>query len=641
MDRSVYVDGVAIGAEHLNYTEQTKIEAIKRIVTLSGTTGPVKGLIVAPDPNNLYQVMISQGEGWTFGGEYVKLDSDVHGIGVSNVIGVDSYVTLKVTETSILSLPHEITGEMYDTKIRSETVVEVLSKDDWLALSDRSNYVLLAIVRGSGSIVRGVDILRPLSTNVVLLAALRQTWALTGVRVVVISSNTSLGEGSLMWTVDDKKLRWRAPGDFDYGNPVYVGVSGLYQLFAADGIKYVKVEVIVEDLPGSDLEESVQVVNILEQGELSPGSMADGLHRALLGSGVLSTKNPHAQTLDDLDPGVQQNIYRHRLYEHDVGILGEPGSLSGRVSIFDSARVYINPVVSGEMLISGGKLYEQLGTSYVSFEGKAGSKYFLYVGEGGVVKAEGYVPLGYLPLASVIWDGSSLSELEDLRVWGDVDPSMKIRIDDVDGEFNPSQKGYVLSDSLGMIRWVLRSVVGGDTWKSLPKYTLVQVGDWLERIANSLDTLSTTFDRHVLLTPFDKVHNIQMGHGGLFDADTVDGCHASDFLEDITKRLGSGHGSGINADMVDGYHWDNIKKYVDGQIDEKMIFMEVLGVPMMLHGTQHTDSSLRVTVGGKDWFVPVVSSTCECTCTCTCTAPCSCTGPCSCTATCTICHLKV
>lgn len=514
MNRSKYHDGVEVGEEHLNYTEESKIDIIKKIVTLMGTTGPVEGLIVAPDTVDPLKIMVTQGKGWTYGGHYVELVADATQVTIFNSLGVFNYVAVKVTEEEQLNLPHEVSGGMYPTKIVDTYSVVVLSEAQWIALADKSLYSLLAIVVGSGGMVRSVDITRSSVGYPVLLAVAIQS--MTGVQVTIVSSNTSIGNGSLQWVQLTKTLSWKAPGNTAYGTGQVIGVSGVYKLWDELATSYIKVDINTVDLPTNDTEAVIEVINLLEQSELAVGTMKDTLHRGMVGTGAPGSRNPHGMTLDDLDPGTVQDLVAHRLKEHSPGILGSTLSSTGQVSIASNTTIKIFGTQSGEMIISAGAMYEFISDSFFSFAGKAAGTYWVWMGSAAIVYATVATPdlLLYAPLATVVWDGTILTSLVDKRRWGNTSLSYRIHPDDDDRTIPASQQSYSAADSLAKIRGVL--------WK------LISDGDpnvlWDDDLGATLVELLG----HIQLnfTEGDEVHGVTQGASGGLDADKVDGKHA-------------------------------------------------------------------------------------------------------------------
>jgi hypothetical protein len=564
MKRSVFYDGVEIYSEHLNYIEESKAEAIKNIVLTFGICGPVRGLVVAPDPDDAYKVMITAGVGYTYGGEYYELTSNVTGVAVSNAIGVKNYICVKVTEVDEYPLPNVVTGEVKYTRKNQRYDVLVLGETDWQNLADKSMYSLLAIVYGSGGFVRGSDIRRAVVIPASLLFVEQQPVVIRGVKVVTVSNNTSLGKGTLGYRYDNIEqksyLKWKAPNGVGFGAEVAIGGDGVYKLWDQLGVSYLQVEVSVADLLAESVNEELQIIDMLEQRELNTGTMIDVLHRSMMGGGMPSIRNPHGQTLDDLEPGEVQDVVKHQRRFHTAGIIGEPGSNTLRPSIASSAEIQLQSVVVGEYVVSGGKLYSNIQPLMVNFSGKVGGTYYVYINDEGVIEAKtGIVDdKQYFVICSVRWDGFLLdsNSLVDLRRWGAVAPERVSADRSGDRMLDPHLNvAYDLSDNLAMLRWVLKAILGGTSWYDIPAYTLKDLQDAYTHIG--LSYLSGIV-----------IHGVKLGHTGGLNADMLDGKHLSEILDGTVANADkldgvhkdTGHtidGSGINADMLDGYHAGN------------------------------------------------------------------------------------
>jgi hypothetical protein len=570
MKRSVFYDGVEIYSEHLNYIEESKAEAIKNIVLTFGICGPVRGLVVAPDPNDAYKVMITAGVGYTYGGEYYELTSNVTGVVVSNAIGVKNYICVKVTEVDEYPLPNVVTSEVKYTRKNQRYDVLVLGETDWQNLADKSMYSLLAIVYGSGGFVRGSDIRRAVVIPASLLFVEQQPVVIRGVKVVTVSNNTPLGKGALGYRYDNVErksyLKWKAPGGAGFGAEVVIGSDGVYKLWDQLGVSYLQVEVSVADLLAESVNEELQIIDMLEQRELNTGTMIDVLHRSMMGGGMPSIRNPHGQTLDDLEPGEVQDVVKHQRRFHTAGIIGEPGSNTLRPSIASSAEIQLQSVVVGEYVVSGGKLYSNIQPLMVNFSGKVGGTYYVYINDEGVIEAKtGIVDdKQYFVICSVRWDGFLLDSdsLVDLRRWGVVTPERVSADRSGDRMLDPHLNvAYDLSDNLAMLRWVLKVILGGTSWYDIPAYTLKDLQDAYTHIG--LSYLSGI-----------AIHGVKLGHTGGLDADMLDGKHLSEILDGTVANADkldgvhkdTGHaidGSGIDADKLDGKHLSEI---LDGTV---------------------------------------------------------------------------
>ncbi len=640
MERSKYVDGVEIGSEHLNYTEVTKIEAIKRIITILGTTGIVKGLFIAPDPLIPSQIMMSAGVGWTYGGDFVFFEQDQMGIIISNSIGIQNYVSIKMTENESMNLPHVVTGEMHGTKIIHSYEVRVYTKIQWQQLLDKDKHVLVAIVTGNGGMVRGIDIRNNKSIEPALMAVERQTTAITGCNIKTISANTLTGEGKLQFL--NNTLLWKDPGGMSFGLPVIIGTSGIYIIYDFIHINFIKVEVDVTKLPNENIIESVDVINLLQQHDLSLGTSKDILHRGFLGTGTSSPTNPHGMTLDDLDPGEQQDLLKHRYYSHSPGIIGSPGSATAAVSIFSSNQIRINPILPKERILSGGIIYEQLADVYIVFSGVGGT-YNVYIGEGGKIKISIETPSDrYLLLCTVKFTGATLSNLIDLRVWGSVSLSGLVHNDNDDFVLDASltNRTFSASESLAIIRGAIKNIIGKNNWKDVPSHNLIELFNLITILQNTMAGLTSTVDSveknqttHEQLSLLTgTVHGVTGGIGGGINADVLRGLVPVDrpIIDQVT----------LVKTQTDGFLHPN------WFLGSRIPMFEAMGSTPFYSNLQFVAASggnpnsqagfsMRVIFSDQVYYMPASTIACGCTITCGCTGTCgcTCTGTCGCTGT--------
>lgn len=490
MKRSVFYDGVEIYSEHLNYVEESKAEAIKNIVLTFGVCGAVKGLVVAPDTDDPYKVMITAGAGYTYGGEYYALSVDVRGVAVSNSIGAKNFVCVKVTEVDEYPLPNVMSGEIKYTRKNHRYDVVVLSESEWVNLADKSMYSLLAIVYGSGGFVRGSDIRRAVVVPSALLFVEQQPVVIRGVKVITVSNNTALGKGVLSYRYDSVSqkgyLKWKAPLLGSFGEEVVIGSDGVYKLWDSLGVTYIQVEVSVADLLSESIDEELNIINMMEQGELRTGTMIDILHRSMMGGGMPSIRNPHGQTLDDLEPGEVQNMQKHQVRFHSAGIVGQKGSNSLKPYLLSSVVLAFQAVAVGEYVISVGRVFDSISPLLVNFSGEPAGEYYVYIDDTGSVSVTtGSVDSEkYCVLCRVFWNGSSLSDLVDLRKFGVLDAS-KVRHVSDSYEVDVGSPSFSLDDDIGKIRFVLRHIIGESKWDLLPVislYDIVNVGFTTRRI---------------------------------------------------------------------------------------------------------------------------------------------------------------
>jgi hypothetical protein len=639
MKRSVFYDGVEIYSEHLNYIEESKAEAIKNIVLTFGICGPVRGLVVAPDPNDAYKVMITAGVGYTYGGEYYELTSNVTGVAISNAIGAKNYVCVKVTEVDEYPLPNVITGEVKYTRKNQRYDVVVLGETEWLNLADKSMYGLLAIVYGSGGFVRGSDIRRAVVIPASLLFVEQQPVVIRGVKVVTVSNNTPLGKGTLGYRYDNVEqksyLKWKAPGGAGFGAEVAIGGDGVYKLWDQLDVSYLQVEVSVADLLAESVNEELQIIDMLEQRELNTGTMIDVLHRSMMGGGMPSIRNPHGQTLDDLEPGEVQNMILHQNRFHRAGIIGEPGSNTLRPALFNNSTVFLNSVVVGEYVVSQGYVFSDVRPLYVRFDGKVAGVYTIYVDSKGSVtvsEAGGIVDnKQFCIVAKVTWNGSVLSDLVDLREFGTIDTFMVKKLDS-NYVLDIALASKSLADDIAKLRYMIKVIIGENKWDLLPVLSFRKIVDE----GFTTKRLTVTDELTVNSPPIRdedvvRLRDLRDELSGVLTESSADLLYV--------KKSGDTMGGKLYLVYTDDTDPDNTaveKRYVDAirplyphsDIDYVDGGNDRVGISLIVRA--------RDTISGelKEYFIPANSSPCLCLCTCTCQCTCTCTCRCTCTSKC-------
>jgi len=581
MQRIILKPGQEVFVDHLNYIEETKIENIRNIVTKFGTAGPIKGLVVSPDTNDATKVSVTAGYGYTYGGEYFELLNDITGITVSNAIGAKTYIAAKIAENEGFLVPDHVSGEVNATMISHEYSIEALSESEWLNLSDKSMYMLLAIVHGSGGLVRATDIQRNSVQPVSIMFVESQPVALTGVEVVAVSTNTPSGVSSLKFDYVNYEFSWKAPSDTSYGSPVSIGADGIYTVYDSTATLFIKINIEVVRLPVQDVEENLNIVDLFADYDLSIGTSNDILHRSMAGSGLLSPRNPHGQTLDDFDPGVNQNLITHRSKEHTASIIGTPGSSTCVPIISSSNTLTVGAIVSGEYVVSGGILISAVYSPLVVFSvGDSVGTYNIYIDSSGrLEKTSSVVGEQYFNVCTVDWDGVQLTNVVDKRKWGTIRPDRVSVEDDENREKELNEVSYSLSDTLSKIRKSLGNILNG-SWTKTPATNLDSIDSSINSLNSDMtdaknDIANLQTDVSVLdgevtglqsdvgaissdvsslqsdvvnlqehankdfndTGPSDELHGVYMGHGGGINADKIDDWELSDILAGATNLI--------------------------------------------------------------------------------------------------------
>lgn len=136
--------------------------------------------------------------------------------------------------------------------------------------------------------------------NEVLTKTIKSKWirsftytepsTLTGVVIYHVSSSNGAGTGTLTYNAGNKTIQWSPPGT-GIGSAVDVSKDGKYQVFGADGKKYVRVIVTTASLPVGNTVENIAIT------ALNTGTMVTTLTQKLLSR----YRNPAATVSMDVD----------------------------------------------------------------------------------------------------------------------------------------------------------------------------------------------------------------------------------------------------------------------------------------------------------------------------------------------------
>lgn len=369
MNRSLYPDSVEVHQRHLENTELTKSEAIKSSVVRHGSCGVYSGLTVTP--NSTY-VNISSGNGYAPNGELLILQSGLNNVALASyVLGAKNYIALVYDEVYSSPESHETDGTVRNTKATVSPRLAVLTESQWNALpltdsvllnNARDRALLLAIVtaNGAGVSLTSDSIASPTTFDNVIQVS--QPVLITGVSATSVDPTTTVGTGTLLYTVATKEIKWKAPGDLNYGAGQILSTSGNIVLISDSG-KYIAILVQYSQLPAS----GVTVTDLLTVSNLYGQTVTrltniDSHHRSMVGSGIPTATNPHGLTLQDIDTTASSSIETHQDVEHANGIA--PGSASDLLSATVNASgvdklTFVN-FASGDSIYINGKLVNSL-----------------------------------------------------------------------------------------------------------------------------------------------------------------------------------------------------------------------------------------------------------------------------------------
>lgn len=320
MDRTEYFNHTRPTEIQLNHTEDSRVEAILTRFRSSSQFGVVSGFEMSVNAVTGTLIDIAVGSGYT-GGTYLSdsYETDdsgelitttdaaytAQGVALADyTVGRVNYVSLAYAETGAYPLAERTWPfTAHDTVITRTFSVSVVTDTAWAALSaaELNKRILLGTVtaRGAGVNLISTDISQfvqpkthPYSTGLSTL---------TGVVINKISQETRIGTGVIRYSFTLNQLYWQAPNDTE-GAGVTVPSSGVYTLYSTDTSYWMEVTVTSAALPIANVSENVYIRSLY--GRAVPiFSATDTAHRDMVGSGQVTTTNPHGMTLTDIPGG--------------------------------------------------------------------------------------------------------------------------------------------------------------------------------------------------------------------------------------------------------------------------------------------------------------------------------------------------
>jgi hypothetical protein len=372
MNRSLYPDGCEVHQRHLTYESNAKAATILQGVVDSATRGVVSGLGITVNGSVNTKIDVASGYGYAPNGEHVVLDVSQTAVSLSsNTLGILNYVLLMYDEINSAPEAHESNGTTQNTKAVVTPRLIVLTSTQYAALpatdavlsnNAKDRALLVGIVTGTGGALTGGAIESPSVFNTVLQTD--QPTNITGVSIVSVSSDTTLGTGTLDFDSGTTALTWQAPGDGSPGSPVSLTATGSYTLTSSGGAT-LQVSVEFSVLPITDQTDSITVVSLYAQS-IPRFSAEDFQHRSMMGSGIPTENNPHGMTIEDLSPGASGSLEVHQDLEHSNGIVRTSASslLSASVNTAPAPdNVSLVNFAPGDVAYVNGKKIESLASS--------------------------------------------------------------------------------------------------------------------------------------------------------------------------------------------------------------------------------------------------------------------------------------
>jgi hypothetical protein len=404
MNRSLWPEGVEIHQADLVRETQDTINSIAVRHASATTMGVLSGLSVSPASGNPNLLFISSGAGYAPNGELVVVTTDQNNISLADsTVDAVNYILAIYTEIYGDPQAHEDLGTTLPTSAVGSFRIAVLTSAQWSALpiSDpnlnnnaRDRSVLLAIVTGTGGALTQANIQTPTPYPTVLYIS--QPTSISGVRINSVSPGTQTGTGVLTYTIASgvRRLQWQAPNDYAGGTPsgnITTDTTLVLTSASSNPVYSIVVSVAQVDLPvdPATITNSITISDIYAQ--MVPRlSGVDSSHRHMLGSGIATTTNPHALTLEDIGADINGVLQQHQLTMHANGILDplEFGqakeslrttivSASGqddvaRIAPLDSITDLNNAVYVNGLRLTG------IGEQFVSFDDVRPNYYELY-----------------------------------------------------------------------------------------------------------------------------------------------------------------------------------------------------------------------------------------------------------------------
>ena len=376
MDSSLFPDGCLADRSQLRRTDTTKRDEILRSRTTLSSGGVISGLGVSVNGATATNIDIQIGTAWCPNGEYLTTTSAYYSILLDDyTLNAINYVCLVQTSSNSGNQPHESDGQTYPTfsetawriRVYDATAYAALSATDSNLSNDaRDRMIILARVtaNGAGNPLTASSIESPTVYNNILYANPSALQTITGVTITAVSSGSNTGtNGSLAMTYaagpPTYTFTWTGAGGAGAGAPVAVTSDGYYNF--TDGLgEYITCLIVVSQLPTSNVSETIEIINLYYQS-VPRVTAEDFLHRNYIGSGVISTTNPHGQSLDDFGSASLALLEEHQDVQHCNGIWRDSATTTFACSIHTATPVAdtlnVNPPAANDLYyINGNKL---------------------------------------------------------------------------------------------------------------------------------------------------------------------------------------------------------------------------------------------------------------------------------------------
>lgn len=387
MRGSLYPDGVIVDTTALVRTETSKAGEIKRNRIDFTSRGMFTGGEITVNLSDTTRIDIKQLSGYAPNGEFIQTTSDYYSIVLNDyTINAMNYVCAVYSENNVGKQPHESDGLTYATEAQAAWRIRVYEETVFLALpfSDsnlandaRDRCLIIGKVKANGPSVAltSSSIFSPTVFNNILYSTPAILSTISGVTVIFVSYETPTGDGILLF--DDTSLptyglQWQSSTGGP-GSLVNFTVDGTYDIL--DGLgNYIRVQVAISQLPivGGTLLETISISNLYYQ-EIVRLTGEDTLHRNLIGSGIVTTHNPHGLSIADLEGiDVATALGEHQDVQHCNGIWkGSSSSIFGMSLIINvpsgGDTLVVQPPSSGDLYYINGKKLISMSPSNILF----------------------------------------------------------------------------------------------------------------------------------------------------------------------------------------------------------------------------------------------------------------------------------
>lgn len=419
MQRTKYFNQTRPTDTQLNWTESSRVNAIRQRFRSGSQMGISWGFRVTVNTSDNTKIDISRGEGYT-GGVYTV--DEFEGLGSGERIstytdspsgpqdlgpaatgqaladytnGVRNYISLVFSEsesTALAERTYPFTA--HNTIVTEEFTVSALSATDWTALSEteRNNRVLVAIVTANGPGVAltssSIDQFVQPKTH----PSVSTPSTIIGVTPIGVAETTPLGNGAIRWAPSSNELFWTAPGDSE-GTGVTVTDSGQYVLYSDDTDYSLIVAVVYANLTTVAATSEVVQVTSLYGRAIPMFSGVDQAHRDMLGTGNASTTNPHGLTLNDISGGGFDHA--DLFHENAISKDADPTQLLPQVDGVNDRIQVTNLGGYNNSYLVDGRIYDTLtgvtagNYGYITFDTTpqpAAGDYLIYVDSAGALQ---------------------------------------------------------------------------------------------------------------------------------------------------------------------------------------------------------------------------------------------------------------